>query len=134
MLRDLGAIKADGRLTETGKALRALPLPPRLARMVLGAAAHGHARAAADLAAVLVERGLGGDDADVTHRVERFARDRSQRATDMRRLAQGWARQAEGFARVGEARAGLDLTEPGPLLALAYPDGWRGRGAATASS
>lgn len=123
MLRDLGAIEADGRLTETGRALRALPLPPRLARMVVGAARYGTARAAADLAAVLVERGLGGDDTDVTHRAERFTRDRGQRASDMRRLAQGWARQAEGFAgeRVG-APAGLDMSEAGPLLALAYPD------------
>ena len=122
MLRDLAAIEADGRLTETGKALRALPLPPRLARMLLGAAAGGRAREAADLAAVLVERGLGGDDADVAHRVERFTRDRTPRATDMRRLALGWARQAESFARVAETRAGLDLTEAGALLALAYPD------------
>lgn len=123
MLRDLGAIEAEGRLTETGRALRALPLPPRLARMVVGAAGYGTARAAADLAAVLVERGLGGDDTDVTHRAERFARDRAQRAADMRRLAEGWARQAESFAgaRAG-APGGLDMSEAGPLLALAYPD------------
>lgn len=129
MLRDLGAIEADGRLTETGRALRALPLPPRLARMVVTAAGQGQARAASDLAAVLVERGLGGDETDVGHRVERFARDRGQRATDMRRLAQTWARQAEGFARTPRAVSGMDLTEAGPLLALAYPDRIaRGRG------
>ncbi|KQU21414.1 ATP-dependent helicase [Methylobacterium sp. Leaf94] len=123
MLRDLGAIEVDGRLTETGRALRALPLPPRLARMVVGAAGYGTARAAADLAAVLVERGLGGDDTDVTHRAERYGRDRAQRAADMRRLAQGWARQAEGFAgKLISAPAGLDMSEAGPLLALAYPD------------
>ncbi|MCJ2035061.1 ATP-dependent helicase HrpB [Methylobacterium sp. J-068] len=122
MLRDLDAIAADGRLTGTGSALRALPLPPRLARMVVGAAGHGQARAAADLAAVLVERGLGGDDADVTHRVERFVRDRAPRAADMRRLAQGWARQAEAFARTARGDPSVDLSEAGPLLALAYPD------------
>jgi ATP-dependent helicase HrpB len=122
MLRDLDAIDGDGRLTETGRALRALPLPARLARMVVGAASAGRAREAADLAAVLVERGLGGDEADVTQRVERFVRDRGPRATDMRRLAQGWARQAEGFARSSKAGPNVDLAEAGPLLALAYPD------------
>src|SRR5262249_30529835 len=30
LLRDLGAINADGRITAEGKALRSLPLPPRL--------------------------------------------------------------------------------------------------------
>ncbi|GJD93692.1 ATP-dependent helicase HrpB [Methylobacterium iners] len=120
MLRDLAAIDADGRLTPTGEALRALPLPPRLARMVVSAAAQGAARPAARLAAVLVERGLGGDGVDLADRVERFVRDRSARAEDMRRLAEGWARQAD--AATGGAAGGIDLSETGTLLALAYPD------------
>ncbi|KQP07832.1 ATP-dependent helicase [Methylobacterium sp. Leaf99] len=121
MLRDLDALDGDGRLTATGTALRALPLPPRLARMVVGAAGHGRAREAADLAAVIVERGLGGDAVDLGDRVDRYMRDRGPRAQDMRRLAQGWAKQAQAF--VAEVKAApADLTEPGPLLALAYPD------------
>ncbi|MDO9428094.1 MAG: ATP-dependent helicase HrpB [Methylobacterium sp.] len=121
MLRDLDALDGDGRLTATGTALRALPLPPRLARMVVGAAGHGRAREAADLAAVIVERGLGGDAVDLGDRVDRYTRDRGPRAQDMRRLAQGWAKQAQAF--VAEVKAApADLTEPGPLLALAYPD------------
>jgi ATP-dependent helicase HrpB len=74
------------------------------------------------VAAVLVERGLGGDDTDIAHRVERFARDRTPRATDMRRLADGWARQAEAHARSGRDGATSDSIETGALLALAYPD------------
>jgi ATP-dependent helicase HrpB len=122
MLRDLAAIDADGRLTPGGRGLRALPLPPRLARMVVSAAASGQARAAADLAAVLVERGLGGDGVDLADRVERFARDRSARSADMRRLAEGWARRANAAASTASPLAGVDLSEVGPLLALAYPD------------
>ncbi|MDP4022529.1 ATP-dependent helicase HrpB [Methylobacterium sp. NEAU 140] len=130
MLADLGALDADGRLTAAGTRLRALPLPPRLARMVTAAAAEGRARAAADLAAVLVERGLGGDGADLDERVERFRRDRGGRAADMRRLAEGWARGAGGV-RESEVRAGgvrdqggrdAGPAPAGPLLALAYPD------------
>ena len=41
LLRELGAIDADGRITEEGKQLRALPLPPRLARMMVDAARDG---------------------------------------------------------------------------------------------
>ncbi|MEA1831845.1 ATP-dependent helicase HrpB [Methylobacterium durans] len=115
MLRDLSAIDADGRLTAIGARLRALPLPPRLARMVVSAAENGQARAAADIAAVLVERGLGGDGADIADRVERFRRDRGGRAADMRRLAEGWARQAGG-------RQNSEAPDAGALLALAYPD------------
>ncbi|KQO59937.1 ATP-dependent helicase [Methylobacterium sp. Leaf86] len=119
MLRDLAALDGNGRLTETGRALRAIPLPPRLARMVVAAAEFGRAREAADLAAILVERGLGGDDADLSIRADRFARDRGTRASDMRRLARGWAEQAGGFVR---AVRNVDVFGAGPLLALAYPD------------
>ncbi|SDM46632.1 ATP-dependent helicase HrpB [Methylobacterium phyllostachyos] len=115
LLAELGALDPDGRLTETGARLRALPLPPRLARMVTVAAGSGEARAASDLAAVLVERGLGGDDVDLDTRVERFRRDRGGRSADMRRLAEGWARIAGGGRDSGPVPAGR-------LLALAYPD------------
>ncbi|TNC13751.1 ATP-dependent helicase HrpB [Methylobacterium terricola] len=129
LLAGLDALDADGRLTAAGRALRALPLPPRLARMVVSAAAHGReaARAAADVAAVLVERGLGGDAVDLTERVERARRDRSARAEDMRRLATGWAKTATGMVAPAGAAETPDLgpqagTRIGTFLALAYPD------------
>ncbi len=58
LLRELAALDEDGRITDLGRRLRDLPLPPRLARMVVEAGTAGQGRAAADLAAVLVERGL----------------------------------------------------------------------------
>ena len=121
MLTDLGALDADRRLTTVGRTLRSLPLPPRLARMVARAAQAGQARTAAGLAAVLVERGLGGEAVDLAERLDRFTRDRGGRAGDMRRLAEGWARQAEQAAG-GRAEPDPSLAEPGALLALAYPD------------
>ena len=122
LLESLGAL-ADGRITETGRRLRALPLPPRLARMVVAAADRGAASEAAALAAVLVERGLGGDAVDLSERVERFLRDRSDRARDMRRMAQGWARASSpGAGEVARPQAGSEGGSLGPLLALAYPD------------
>ncbi|HYF55174.1 MAG TPA: ATP-dependent helicase HrpB [Salinarimonas sp.] len=116
LLAEIGALDGDGRITPTGRRLRALPLPPRLARMVVEAADRGEARDAADLAALLVERGLGGESADLTDRLERFRRDRSRRAEDMRRMAAGWARAAQPSPPEG------GRGEIGPLLALAYPD------------
>ncbi|HZH51650.1 MAG TPA: ATP-dependent helicase HrpB [Microvirga sp.] len=116
LLQQLHALDQDGRITETGRRLRELPLPPRLARMVLKAGESGQARDAADLAAVLVERGLGGDATDLTERVERFRRDRSKRAEDMRRMAESWARASARTAGQGES------VSLGALLTLAYPD------------
>ncbi|MBS0269128.1 MAG: ATP-dependent helicase HrpB [Proteobacteria bacterium] len=116
-LRAVDALDGDGRITEDGKRLRALPLPPRLARMVLKAGASGHSGTAAELAAILVERGIGGNDLDLAVRLENFRRDRSQRAESMRALARQWARNGTaGKAAVAEAPS------PAALLALAYPD------------
>ena len=117
----LGALDALGRITPLGRRLRALPLPPRLAAMVLAAAVRGAAHDAAELAAVLVERGLGGTDIDLTNRLAGFRRDRGRRAQDMRRLAAGWAASAGMAAPLprGPAHRRLPAAE---LLALAFPD------------
>jgi ATP-dependent helicase HrpB len=117
LLSALGAIDGAGRITEEGKRLRMLPLPPRLARMVVDAAVVGEAELAAEVAVVLTERGLGGNDVDLAHRVDALRRDRSGRAQDARALAKRWALDA-GNRRGGERR---DLSI-GALLALAYPD------------
>ncbi|HEY8138203.1 MAG TPA: ATP-dependent helicase HrpB, partial [Methylocystis sp.] len=124
--RDLGALDADGRLTPKGDAMRALPLPPRLASMVIEAASHGEASRAALLAMLLSERGLGGTDADLSHRLERLRADRDKRAGDARRLAASWARQAEAAhpplkGEGGSSNARSYLSD-GALVALAFPD------------
>ena len=94
LLASLGALDADGRVTEEGKRIAGLALPPRLARTVVDAARVGEARLAAELAVVLTERGLGGDAVDLTRRLENFRRDRSPRADDARRLARNLASRA----------------------------------------
>ena len=117
LLRGLQALDEAGELTAHGKALAALPLPPRLAHMLLAGAARGGADMAARIAAILTERGLGGTDADLRHRLDGFARDRSPRARDARALAERWARDASRLATPAEGPA-----EPGLLLAEAYPE------------
>jgi len=125
LLRPLGALDEEGAITETGRAIRSLALPPRLARMVVEAARAGEADLAADIAAVIVERGLGGDSIDISARVERLARDRSPRAQDARRLARGWADKARSLARSlaqTKARDDYDVDRIGALVATAFPD------------
>ena len=121
LLGALGAIDAAGRITQEGRRLRKLPLPPRLARMVVDAAAAGAAELAADIAVVLTERGLGSSDVDLGHRLDALRSDRSQRAREARAMAQRWAQ----MARVGEKRElgrGADELSVGALLAFSYPD------------
>src|SRR5215472_8166562 len=91
LLHELGALDDDGRITAEGKRLRALALPPRLARMIVDAQDFDAAEAAAEIAAVLTERGLGGDSVDLDHRLDHFRRDRSQRSLSGRDLARRWA-------------------------------------------
>ena len=120
LLRELDALDADGRITEEGKSLRALALPPRLARMIVDAHRYGAGEAAADIAAVLTERGLGGDSIDLDARLDQFRRDRSPRASSARDMARRWATQVASFPLAG-ARGDEDLST-GVMLAFAFPD------------
>jgi ATP-dependent helicase HrpB len=126
LLTDLGAIDRDGRITAEGKALNALPLPPRLARMVVDAAREGAGRAAAEIAAVLSERGLGDNDVDLEHRLDALRRDRSARGEEAKRMAQRWAESAAAALPTGsEATSGTrseGAPSTGAILALAYPE------------
>jgi ATP-dependent helicase HrpB len=115
LLTELGAIDARGCITEEGRKLRALPLPPRLARMVVDAGEEGAGHLAATIAAVITERGLGGDDVDLRHRLDQLRRDRSPRADDARAMVKRWADTAGARGNSGEL-------SPGSILALAYPD------------
>lgn len=119
-LHDLGAVDAEGRLTDRGRAMRELPLPPRLAAMVVEAARRAAAVPAAEIAAVLVERGLGGTSIDLDERVRQFRRDRSPRAESMARMARNWAQTAVQTTKPGIASDGQPSTAA--LLALAFPD------------
>jgi ATP-dependent helicase HrpB len=130
LLGELNAIDSDGRITAEGGRLRRLPLPPRLARMIVDAANEGAARAAAEIALLIGERGLGGDDVDLTARLDALRRDRSPRARDATAIAARWAQIANAenlppaLPLQGE-RNGQSKREDlsvGVLLALAYPE------------
>jgi ATP-dependent helicase HrpB len=126
LLIELGALDANGRITDEGRKLRQLPLPPRLARMVVNAASEGAERRAADIAALLSERGLGGNDVDLGHRLDLFRRDNSRRGEDARRMAKRWAENAARDAASTRKAASLaraeDELSAGAILSLAYPN------------
>jgi ATP-dependent helicase HrpB len=139
LLMALGALDAAGRATDEGKAIAALALPPRLARMVVDAARLGRADLAVEIAVALTERGLGGDAVDLSRRLDNFRRDRSPRAEDARRLARNLAKRVKAltptlsrlagegvhpFSRLREKVAGASRPDEGvgEWLAAAFPD------------
>ena len=114
-LQRLGALDGDGTLTAHGLRMASIALAPRLAHMVLRAAATGQAQRGARIAALVVERGLGGRAVDLETRLDGFQRDRSPRARDAAGLARRWAAEAG-------AAAGAPQLSDALLLAEAWPE------------
>ncbi|TNM60638.1 ATP-dependent helicase HrpB [Aliirhizobium smilacinae] len=112
----LGALDDNGRLTQRGRLIRQLALPPRLAAMVIRADEDGRGREASELAVLLTEQGLGGTDIDLDDRLRRFRADRGDRVQASRGLA---GRIADSLPNKGRSRAGGSA---GGLLLHAYPD------------
>jgi ATP-dependent helicase HrpB len=112
-LRSLGALGEDGRPTPHGRAVAALPLPPRLAHMLIETDGRGWAETAAETAVLLSERGLGGNDTDLELRLRRWRAEQGRRAVAARGLARNWLRLAGAKGGQGEI---------GACVALAFPD------------
>lgn len=124
LLRQLGALDAGDRLTPLGEGMAALPVHPRLARLLLASRDSGCPAFGAELAALLSERDLltGSDfprhagESDLLDRLELLRRPG----------AEGVARAARQFRRLlgmeDSPSAAADGESVGRLLALAFPD------------
>ena len=112
-LTTLEAVDADSRPTAHGRAIAALPMPPRLAHMLVRAGEMGLGSMAAEVAVLLGERGLGGNDADLELRLRRWRGDRSRKADAARDLAARWAKLVGG----NTGAEGIAT-----CIALAFPD------------
>lgn len=119
LLRDLGALDAENRITPHGRRLAPLPLHPRLAHMLVTAG-----RDAADLAALMAERDpLTGAPADLALRLAairdlRAYQDRYPWPVNpgvLHRIRD----EAKRLRRMADEGVGLS---PGAMAALAYPD------------
>ncbi len=112
-LIELGALDDEGKATAHGRAMAKLPVPPRLAHMLIRAEETGLGSLAAEAAVLLSERGLGGNDADLEERLRRWRGERGKRAEAAKRLA---GRLARGSS---DPQGGGGLAR---CIALAFPD------------
>ena len=118
-LQALEALDQDGRITLHGKAIARLPLQPRVAHMLIRAAEMGLGQDAAEVAVLLTERGLGGNDTDMTARLQRWRREKGGRADAGRAMARRWLGFLPHAAEQGDRRGGHTVAT---CLALAFPD------------
>lgn len=121
LLAALGALDAEGRITDHGRTLAALPLHPRLGHMLLRAGPEG-----APLAALLAERDpLRGTPPDLVQRLAalrdpaRF--DREHPGALHRPTVERIREEARRLARAVPQGAGPPLSAA-EMAALAYPD------------
>ena len=127
LLKMLGALDGDGRLTKKGGAMSKLPMHPRLANMVLGG--QGEVGLASLLAAI-VEEGNRSRETDIRKIAEEI-RETPNRPFSKRvlQLARRFEKGSDPSDTVTDtAKAAISycsqkgLTLEGSLLALAYPD------------
>lgn len=120
LLRDLGALGAEDRLTELGRKMARLRATPRLAAMMLAGENKAETALAAELCAILEERDPLGRDAsaDILLRLEAVAGKIAGDRAGLARIRQG-AKIYRGRLGVGAIPAFGDV---GGLLAVAFPD------------
>jgi ATP-dependent helicase HrpB len=128
LLRNLGALGPDGRLTGAGEKMARLPLHPRFAAMIVKSAGARKTLACA-LAALLEERDfLRGGGADIRHRVEMMLSPAAPpppgAKADTARLRRAREHAAELARLSGAAPLSpqCDSHDAGAVLALAFPD------------
>jgi ATP-dependent helicase HrpB len=136
LLRLLGALDEQGRLTSHGRRMAMLPVHPRLAHMALEARRLGQAALAADLAALLSDRDIvrrgppqahrsALPDVDVRLRLDAMATGRAPSGLDIDHagLRRVRAEAADWRRRLGVSpKERADGEAAGLLLAIAYPD------------
>ena len=116
LLKMLGALDGDGRLTRKGEAMSRMPMHPRLANMVMGAENLGGSVETAALLAAIVEEGGRKSETDIRRILDEVLE------TPNRPFSRRIIQLSRRFAsRSGAARREGRASE-GALLALAYTD------------
>jgi ATP-dependent RNA helicase HrpB len=127
LLRQLGALDGENRVTPHGRHLSRLALAPRLAHMVIRGSEMGDRATACELAALLSERDVlrGRDsvpDADIRSRLD-LLRGTVSRSDVDRETLRRVKREVQVCRRAAIRSAPpAGAVDPGVLLALAYPD------------
>ena len=123
-LRAIDALDDENRITPTGKALRSMPFPPRLAHMVLKAGQTGMAamaEQAARLALLVTERGAGGRDTDLAIRLENLSAKNDPVSRKVMASARSIAKNMT-MPIGGKTVALAQELSPGAMLSLAWPE------------
>lgn len=129
LLRNLGALDDQNRITTLGRSMAELPAHSRLARMIRSARdLLAAASLACDIAAILEERdilkGAAAESPDLRERLDALERFRLRRTPNEADAAA--CRRANESAKLLRRAAGCTPAasdvEPGLLLAFAYPD------------
>ena len=118
LLRLLGALDADGRLTAKGEAMSRLPMHPRLANMMMGCGSDSASRETASILAAIIEEGSKSRETDIRKVLDEV------RETPNRPQSSRILRLAKRFENVRLTRVeGVrQCASEGAMLALAYPD------------
>ena len=124
LLKQLGALSPDGRITNHGKTMASLPLHPRLAHMVLKGKDIGAGQLACNIAALLSERDplRKGEhyDSDLRTRLTLLTRSNQQvNRSSLKHIRQS-SKQWQQQLKIKQEQTDLSLT--GVLLGHAYPD------------
>ena len=112
LLKDFAALDENGQLTAHGRTIAQLPLPPRLAHMLVVAKDKGNETLAAHMAALLTEGGRLRAN-DMRRLLQDLGAGKLPHARDIKALAKRW---------MSGKPAPLQPEEAGRILALAYPD------------
>ena len=119
LLEALGAVGADGKLTQEGRKMAAYPCHPRLASMFLRATSPEGEALASDIAALLEDKDpLAEDGADINLRLAAMHSARGARWSRICRAAEQYRR----LAGAGKASPSQDPYSAGALIAAAYPE------------
>lgn len=124
LLRSLGAIDGQGRITSHGTALSELPCHPRIAQMLTMADSKPLKALATDIAALLEERDPLSDvnDSDLNRRITELREARQKHAPGRWRRVALTAEQYRRMVRAGEDNQVMSPYDAGRLTALAYPE------------
>lgn len=116
LLTGLGALGEDGSLTAHGRAIAALPLPPRYAHMVIeaGQCSPRDAVQAALLALLVQEHGVGGRSVDMDERLLNVSNAADARSAKLKKLARSIAERVHAGSRDQHSSA---VSNAGMILA-----------------
>lgn len=124
VLRELGAVSADGHATSAGRILAGIPADPRLARALLDGAAALGAREAAEVVAAVAgdQRAPGADLPGLLSSLRGDSSPAGRRWAEEARRLERLTRNVSSAPQPALSNDGAGGTAVGAVVALAFPD------------